>query len=67
VPASDSFLVSQSAEFADLLTNKSDSTVYRYVYGAVFPEFQIFPNAGSPEGTECQSVYFRVQKLFFIV
>lgn len=47
---------SPSGLFAALYTNKKLSTVYRFVYGAVFPQFQVFPNAGSPENTERQRI-----------
>ena len=41
--------------FSDIIVNNSISTVYRFVYGATFPEFEFFPNAGASEGTECES------------
>jgi hypothetical protein len=40
--------------FADLIVNNSISTVHRFVYGATFSEFELFPNAGASEGTECR-------------
>ncbi|KAF8576369.1 alpha/beta-hydrolase [Ramaria rubella] len=49
-----------SAMFSDLVTSRNISTVYRFVYGAVFPQFQLFPNAGAPEGTELPLVFGNV-------
>ncbi|GJJ13655.1 hypothetical protein Clacol_007911 [Clathrus columnatus] len=42
--------------FSNILAAQ-DQKIYRYIYGGVFPQFQFFPNAGSPEGVELPLVF----------
>ncbi|KAF8506237.1 Alpha/Beta hydrolase protein [Hysterangium stoloniferum] len=46
-----------NGQFADIVSNHSLAPVYRYTYGGIFPQFQFFPNAGTPEGVELPLVF----------